>query len=66
MKFNDFDDGATRWLSDLLCILCISDYVMDFELMVMLCSTIGPLWTTYDRGRIWEDDTFIPPRLFGR
>ena len=43
MKFNDFDDGAMRWLSDLLCILYIyiSDYVIDFELMVILCSTTG-------------------------
>ena len=43
MKFNDFDDGATRWLNDLFCIcIFISDYDMDFELMVMLCCTTGP------------------------
>ena len=38
MKFDDFDDGATRWLSGLLYIF-IFDYDMDFKLMVMLRST---------------------------
>ena len=45
MKFNDFNDGAMRWLRDLLYIyiyIFISNYDMDFELMVMLCSTTGP------------------------
>ena len=41
MKFNDFDDGATRWLSDLLSIY-ISGHDMDFKLKVMLHSTTGP------------------------
>ena len=42
VKFNDFDDDATRWL----CILIYTyiykyDYVMDFNLMMMLRSTTG-------------------------
>ena len=43
MRFKDFDDDATRWLSVLLCIhLKISNYDLDFKLMVMLRSTTGP------------------------
>ena len=38
MKFDDFDDGATKWLSGLLYIYIY----MDFKLMVMLRSTTGP------------------------
>ena len=42
VKFNDFDDKATRWL----CILIYTymykyDYVVGFNLMVMLHSTTG-------------------------
>ena len=42
VKFNDFDDNVTKWL----CILIYTyiykyDYVMDFNLMVMLHSTMG-------------------------
>ena len=42
------------------------DYDIDFHMMVMLRSTTGPLWPTCDRGRIWEDDTFTPSRLYER
>ena len=42
VKFNDFDDKITRWL----CILIYTymykyDYVVGFNLMVMLRSTMG-------------------------
>ena len=42
MKFNDFDDGATRSLSDLLCIYRYPIMIWIFKLMVMLHSTTGP------------------------
>ena len=44
MKFDDFDDGAMSWLSDLLYIyiyIFIFDYDMDVKLMVMLRSITG-------------------------
>ena len=43
-NLNGFDDKATRWLYVIKYRICIHDhdYVMDFYLMVMLCSTTGP------------------------
>ena len=41
------------------------DYDVDFHLMVMLRSTTGPYGRPV-RSRIWEDDIFTPPRLYGR
>ena len=37
------------------------DYDINFHVTMMLRSTTGPY-----RGHIWGDDTFTPPRLFGR
>ena len=65
--FNDIDDNATRWLCVLYTYI-YNDFIMMicYEDMVMLRSTTDPLWMTYDRGRIWGDDIFTPPRLYGR
>ena len=43
-NLNGFDDKAMRWLYVMIYRICIHDhdYVMDFYLMVMLCSTMGP------------------------
>ena len=42
VKFNDFDDEATRWLC-ILKYIYKYDYVMDFNLMVMLRITTAPM-----------------------
>ena len=43
-NINGFDDKATKWLYVMIYRICIHDHdcVMDFYLMVMLCSTTGP------------------------
>ena len=43
-EFDDFDNKATRWLCVMIYRICMHDhdYVMDFHLIVMLCSTTGP------------------------
>ena len=45
MKFDDFDDNATRWLCILICIyiyiLLHNDLMRGHVDLVMLCSTTG-------------------------
>ena len=42
------------------------DYDTNFHVMVMLRSTTDPYGRSCDSGRIWGDNTFTLPRLYGR